>query len=254
MRKYTVLLAMLLGVFALPALAANLPLKAPAPVYSGYPAISGWYFGLYSEVGAGSSTITDPAVVGASTGKVFDASADFGGLVGYVRCSGAGSPAMPNASGFCISVEASVGWQNLNAQSTGLSITGPLVLGQGVSVSTPLSNIISMLPSFNIFGNAPTPGLPALPSGVTAGSGTLGLWLGVKEQDVSAQFLTSAAKAWAISFEVGPEMRWRLSNNMAAVVRTVYVPPTNEFCVASGRNQNCAGIGQGLFTKVMFDY
>jgi hypothetical protein len=227
-------------------------LKAPvkqSTFLTGYPAESGWYWGMYGEVGAGTANGVTAGTIDANTGKIFSFSGNAGLLVGHTWCSADGLA--------CYSAEFSPGLANLNAQSQGISLTGPLVFEESIIAATPLSTFanLSLIPNFNLFGNAQTPGLPGLPAGVTAGPGMLGLVLTLKEQDVSANFPgVGAMKAWEFALEGGIEMRWKLSNKTAAFSRTMYQAPSQALCLVGGKNAGCAGLGQGAYQKIGFAF
>jgi opacity protein-like surface antigen len=176
--------------------AADMPTKA-SPL-TGIPlAGCGTYFGLNTMGMAGAMNNT--GVPGASVVQ-----GEIGGQIGYT-CT--------NANGNFWFVEGMFDFANINGQSQGLSLSGPVDLFQRAGIGTPIASMLSLFPTL---GTLSTPTLPILPAGVTAGPGVAYLYAGVHEQDVSAQLNAATNRVWSISPEVGVGIRYRLSNAVVA--------------------------------------
>ena len=180
MRKLLLLTTLL----STPALAADLPAKAPL---GGYPYTScGAYFGL------------DTVAITGSTSQ-----GEIGGLVGYSCPLG--------SNGFWFA-EGMFNFANLNSTgSSGINLTGPASFTQRVGAGSPLSNLFSLFPSLNL----QIPTLPVLPTGVTVVTTHPYIFAALHEQDISATFGLSQNKAWEFSPGVGLGVINQLSNAVA---------------------------------------
>lgn len=199
------------------AAAADLPAKAPpswlGPIAKGYPyGSSGLFFGLYAEGGGGSVQGTVPGVGSAS---LTTTQGSAGLTVGYAW----GWKNSPIA----FSVEADFGATNFNGQNQGISLTGPLEFEQRFVAFTPLSNLMNLLPNFPSLGTV-APFNP-LPAGISASNLQMGLFAGVREQDISANFSgVPANREWRVAPVIGIVSMEQLSNGAAlrAYLKTVF--------------------------------
>jgi hypothetical protein len=204
------------ALFAAPAFAADIPIKAPAsPFFSAtYPYMSsGLFFGAYTAGTGGSVSATVPGVNSAS---LTTTTAAIGGTVGYAW----GQKGSPVA----YTIEADFGVTNFNGNNQGLSLQGPLEFEQRVTVFTPFTTLANLLPNVpNIFGTVPP--FPPLQPGVTASNLQIGFAAGIKEKDISASYAGVAADK---VFRIEPVLRLvameQLSNGTAvrAYVETAF--------------------------------
>lgn len=219
------IVAFLSVLIASPAFAQTVT-KAPATVPSfGYPATSGFYFGVNAEAAASGVTSAPAGTV--QTGG------DIGLTVGY---------ATPLA-GIPLFAEFIGDFQNLNAGNAGFSMSGPLHLEQRVGAQIPLLQFLPMLG----LGNPLTPTSPVLPPGVTPnGPAQTYVFGGVNEDDISAQLGVGTARAWMISAEVGPGLLTpiKLSNGWNAVIDTwiAYTAQSSALCIGG----ICPKMGNGV--------
>lgn len=249
MRK--LLLALCLFGLALPAHAADLgamPVKAN-PAFSGYPAGSGFYFGVNSALGTGKANGVDTTVLGSNAGTLTTQMGEIGLTVGYTWAM-AGQPVW-------WAVEGAFDFSNINAQNPGLinggslSLGGPADFEQIAILGAPWGAVASFIPSFNF--NFPT--LPLLPASTNAGVGNVYAFLGAYEQDVSANFGQVAAKTWLVGITTGVGTRWLLSNSTALDIRFEYRTPSQSECVSGFQVvSGCAGMGSSYWarTAVLF--
>lgn len=205
------ILAAVMSALAVPALAADLPMavKSPAssPFFSSaYPyQSSGIFFGAYTAGSAGSVTANVPGVASAS---LTTTTAEIGGTVGWAWGQ--------KNSNIAYTVEGDFGMTNFNGNNQGLSLQGPLSFEQGVTVWTPLNNLVSMLPSNmqSFFGTVPP--FQALAPGVTASNLQSGIGVFVKEKDISMAFQgVTSNKIWRVYPAIRATAMEQLSNGSA---------------------------------------
>lgn len=201
MRK--TLLAALAALLVTPALAADLPIKAPTlatPQFSNGYNGSGWYFGVWADGGAGSADGAVPTGVNANGLTV--TSGSIGGLVGY-NWAPAGSPVTYFG-------EVKLGYQNLNGSTVGLSFTGPLTGDVILAVGAPLAQIMAFFPNFNL------PALPTfvLPTGVTAINSHGYIGFDGHFYDAGVAYGLTRDKEWVFQPGVKIGMLTQLSNNL----------------------------------------
>jgi hypothetical protein len=247
MRKLLLWTILAVVALAAPAQAADMSVKAPA-LSSAYPTCRGIYFGVNTELGAGTANgAAASPVASLNTGKIFEADGSLGINVGYIwnNCG---------SSSLFYGVEGTFDWSNINGQSQGFSITGPLNFEQIAFVGAPINEVTSFLPTFPNLGAIP--GLQnALPSNVKAGPGQMYLAIGLRERDVSANFGLTANKAWLNAFETGIGTRWPIMDQTTGIatrafdVRVMYEAPSASFCNNAGVISSCAGLGQGVRVK-----
>lgn len=241
MKRILLAAAALLAVTAAQAadLPAPMPTKAPpAASYFGYPAASGFYFGVNGALAAGQAN-TSSTVAAANAGALISTQAEVGGTVGYAWAA-RGTP-------FWGAVEATFDYVNLNAQTTGFSFgSGTADLSQLAIVGAPWGFISSVIPQFV---NLQFPALPTLPSGVTAGPVNMYVGGGVYEQDVSPNFMLTPFHAWLVGGEAVVGVRSLLSNSTALDVRFEYRSTTQQVCITPGGAQGCAGLGNSYMVR-----
>jgi hypothetical protein len=244
--KYQNLLAAVALLGATAAHAADLPLKAPAPVSSGlfsnsYPyGSSGLFYGLFTEGGASPVTGT---VAGVGSASLTSTQAGAGLTVGW-SWGRAGS-------NVAYSVEGDFGWTNFNGSTAGLSFSGPAAFEQRFVAFTPLATMLSYLPSFPSLGTV-APFNP-LPAGVTASNLQVGLMIGLDENDISSNFIGVASnREWRVAPMIGVVAMEQLSNGMAvrSWVKTVFpdkgvcAGPIANACVNTGK---VVKVGAGIY-------
>jgi hypothetical protein len=202
--------------------AADLPAKAPAGLLAPLPLNGcGYYVGINTMGMAGAMTNT--GVPGASVVQ-----GELGATFGYT-CANQANSTFWFAEGM-------FDFANINGQSNGLSLSGPVDLFQRAGFGTPLANMLNLFPGL---GTLSTPSIPVLPPGVTAAPGQAYMYAGVHEQDVSAQFLRQSNTVWLISPEIGIGMRSRLSNAVVADVFAGVQLRSNATCIGGV----CSGLG-----------
>jgi hypothetical protein len=215
------------------AMAADLPLKAPASTWlNSYPyGTSGFFFGVFTE--AGSSAVTG-SVAGVGSASLTSTAAGAGFTAGY-SWGRAGS-------NVAYSLEGDFGWTNFNGSAAGLSFSGPLAFEQRFVAFTPLATMLSYLPSFPSLGTV-APFNP-LPAGVTASKLQVGLMLGLDENDISSNFVgVSSNNEWRVAPMIGIVAMEQLSNGTAvrSWIKTVF--PEKGVCVGPVANA-CENTGQ----------
>lgn len=245
MRKLMLMSTALIAL-TVPAIAADMPLKAPATqsVFSGYPSNSGFYFGINSALATGKANGVDSTVANANAGSLVTQQGEVGLTLGYTWAM-AGKP-------IWWAVEGTFDFSNINAQNSGvlngapISLGGPADLEQIVLLGAPYSAVASLIPNLNLT----FPALPALPAGVTASNGNGYLFLGAYEQDVSANFGQATAKTWLVGLTTGIGTRWLLNNSTALDARFEYRAPTQSTCVSGIQQINgCAGLGSQYMAR-----
>lgn len=207
MKKF--ILAAAIAALAVPALAADLPTKAvtQSPFFStAYPyQSSGIFFGAYVAGASGSVTANVPGVASAS---LTTTTAEIGGTVGWAWGQ--------KGSNIAYTIEGDFGMTNFNGNNAGLSLQGPLSFEQGITVWTPLNNLINFLPGNlqSFFGTVPP--FAALAPGVTASNLQSGIGAFIKEKDISTAFAGVATnKIWRVYPAVRLTAMEQLSNGTA---------------------------------------
>lgn len=203
------LLVAVAALFAVPALAADLPVKVkrrdvapPNPFV--YPSASGPYAFVGTEGGAGSANVTVP---GLNSNSITTTTIDVHIGAGYVW-------SMPN--GAFAGFEGRIGWQNFNGDTQGFSFSGPLALEQTFYFGIPFAQLQTVLP-INIFGGlTPPPFSP--PPGTTVSTTNWALGLTLDERDISLNFGDAANRDWAFAPGVKLVQQNLLSNGLMAEV------------------------------------
>lgn len=232
------------------ACAADLPVKARDQLQPNLVPVcgAGGYFGINTMGTAGA--VSSSPVPGASIVQ-----GELGVTIGYTGTIGTCVAGVANPFWF---VEGRFDWTNLNGQTQGLSLSGPLHLQQRVGYGNPaISQMLSSIPGLGGFS---TPSLPVLPVGVTSTTSVPYLYFAVNEQDVSSQFFMvdgtvfSSNKVWEVSPEIGVGMWNRLSNSVVVDVHAGYQVRTTGACFGGGLNGTCPGLGNMWTAGVSFNF
>lgn len=133
----------------------RLPVKAPVnPFTAGYPATSGFYFGIGTMGGGGSVSVTVPGINSASlvTNQI-----SANGIVGYAW----------NVTGTqkFVAIEQWLGINNFNGSAPGFSFSGPATFTTRFMFGAPLGDILALFPNLPL---PQVPPFPALPGGQVA--------------------------------------------------------------------------------------
>lgn len=201
-----------------PAIAADMPLKAPASQgFFGLPyAGSGWYIGLEAGGGAGSAGVS--GVSGVNNASLVTSQGLVGVIAGY-------SSDMSKGQRYWF-VEGDIGWNNFNGNTAGFSFSGPVTMQFLAGVGAPASQILSILPTFGLV--APT--LPVIP-GATQTNPHVYLAAGVDVSDISANFGNAGNKDWQFSPLVAIGIEATLSTGGVFGARIEDVITQNSVCV-----------------------
>lgn len=236
-----IVLLLIFGVSPSRAGDVNAPaIKAPAlqSVFNGYPyGSSGLFFGVFTEGGGGPVTANVPGIGSAS---LTSTSGGIGGTIGYAWGA--------KNSQVAFSLEGDFGFNNFNGNTPGLSMSGPLSFEQRFVAFTPLASLLSLLPNFPSLGTiAP---FPSLQPGLTASNLQMGLFAGVRETDISPNFVgLPANREYRIAPVIGIMAMEQLSNGsaMRAWVKTVF--PDKGICAGPVANA-CENTGQQVLAGV----
>ena len=247
MRK--LILALALFGLAVPAHAADLgamPVKASA--YSGYPAASGFYFGVNSALGTGKANGVVSTTAAANAGTLTTQMGEVGATIGYTWAL-AGQPVW-------WAVEGTFDFSNINSGNPGLvnggslSLGGPADLGQIVILGAPWGAVASLLPNFNFTFRHYRRCRPDLERVRAISTRS---WVPI--EGVSANFGQAAAKTWLIGIQAGVGTRFLLTNSTALDIQFEYRTPSQSECVSSFQVvSGCAGMGSSYWarTAVLF--
>ena len=194
--------------FVWPALAqAQMVTKAPPVVTPGYSGGNGFFFGLGAE-GSGTSIANAPAPGTTAIGGDLEAVIGYGFTAGHIP----------------MFIDASIGFQNLNASSSGFALSGPAHA--------------------------------VLPPGVTVNGATQSYWFaGAMEDDVSATAGVATAHEWLVSAVTGPGLLIpvKVSNwNSVIDVWAGLTLTSSGLCVGSAPATACPQLGTGARAGVRF--
>ena len=232
MKKFLALAA--LAALCVPAAGADLQLKAAPSIPTAFPiASSGVYYGLYTA-GAGGSADVKNLPAGINSASLTTTQGEVGGVVGY-RWGGSQTR--------FIDVEADVGWLNLNGQTAGLSLSGPVAAEVGARVGVPMAAITQLFPTL---GLPSLPGLP-VPSGQSVLSTQMYVGAAARFEDISVNFGLPSNQQWAISPALWIGMIQGLSNGTALDARFEYIGPAN-VCIGPAAG-GCADMGHRFMAK-----
>jgi hypothetical protein len=197
------------AILATSALAADLPVKAPAPAtwLTGYPyATSGMYVGLITEGGGGSVSANVPGIASAS---LTTTTASIGGTVGYAWGQ--------KGSMVAYSIESSVMATNFNGANQGFALAGPISIDVVGMVWTPVSVIQTAFGLLNIPNPfSAVPPFPNAPAGVTTSNIQAGIGGGFVAHDMTLAFNgIGSNKVWEFAPMVEVALMEQLSNGSA---------------------------------------
>lgn len=208
------LLAAIAALITLPALAADLPTKAPQTGYATYPVGCGLYYGV-NTMGETS------AVNNAAVGTQFVQGA-IGLTLGYTCPMG--------TSGGYWFADGMFDFANLNGSANGLSLTGPAQFEQRFGVGAPVTLLMSLVPGLSSLQNA-VPSLIPLPSGVSVVTSFPYLFAGLHEDDVGVSNGFTSNKQYLISAGFGIGNKTRLSNGVVFDPFAEYILPSSQMCI-----------------------
>lgn len=208
------------------AAAADIPIKAPT--LAGYPYDkSGFYWGISTWGGGGHVNGTLPGIDSAA---LVTNQMGIGGTVGYT---------WGNINYF-YALEGTLGITNINGQTAGLSMQGPMSFMVRGKAGTPLGNFLSMFPDL---GLPAVPPFPTLPNGQVATNVHTYLFAGAKGDDVSANFGNMNQKDWRVMPVIGVGMMGQLTKGVAADVWAGTAFPSKAVCIGGVA---CGGEGQQI--------
>lgn len=216
-----------LTLFAVPAVAADMPVKAPKQVLPGYPYDnSGFYFGAGTFGGGGHVTGVAPGVNAAAlvTNQIAAT-----GVVGYTW----------GTRNAFYAIEGQFGVTNINGNTAGLSTSGPMTALVRGKVGIPLDTLLALFPSLPVTWSIPP--FPLLPAGQTATNVHTYAFAGVKMDDISTNFGLSSNKEWRGAPIAGIGAMGQLTKGLAADAWVGTAWPTKALCVGPIA---CAGEGQ----------
>lgn len=230
------LVAAALAALCVPAGAADLQLKAAPSIPNTFPITgSGLYYGLYVAGAGGSADAKNLQVPsGINAASLTTTQGEIGGVAGYRWGSS-------NGMRF-VDIEADVGWLNLNGNTAGLSLSGPLAAEVGARVGVPAAAIAQLFPTFNL---PSLPGLP-IPAGQSVLSTQMYVGAAARFEDISVNVGLPANQQWEISPALWVGMIQALSNGTALDARFEYIGPANA-CI--GPAGGCATMGHRLMAK-----
>lgn len=230
MRSILLAAAVALGV---PAMAADLPFKAPQSLPTSFPiASSGLYYGLYVAGAAGSAGVNNvPA--GINSTSLISQQGEIGGTLGYRFGSS-------NMQRF-IDLECDLGYMNLNGTTAGLSLSGPIAGECGARIGVPAAAITSLFPNLGL----PNFMLP-LPTGVNVLSTQMYVGGAARFEDISANFGLMSNQEWSLSPAAWVGMIQGLSNGTAIDARFEYIAPSST-CIGP---VTCAKMSSRYMAKV----
>ncbi len=200
-----------LAVLCLPGLAcaADLPPVKAQPNFFGPYNGSGWYIGI--EAGGGASKADVSGIPGVNPASVVSAQGFIGGVLGY-------SSSMANGARYWFA-EADVGWNNINGNTSGFSMSGPVTVQLLAGVGAPAAQLLSILPTFGL-----TP--PTLPQigGATQSNPHVYLAPLLDISDVSANYGQASNMVWqfAPGIALGLDAQLSTGGVLGARVETVF--------------------------------
>lgn len=190
------LFAAVAAAISLPALAADLPVKANRLL--AYPTGCGLFYGV-NTMGSG----------GGAAGASFTGSQVLAGDVGL-----SAGYTCPLGDTFWF-VEGMFDVTRMSGGGPGLGgISASATFEQRAAIGAPLSTISALSSLLPGLGGIALPSIPMLPAGVSAGAANPYAFVSLHEQDVSAQVMTGAGKSWLFSWGAGVGALTRLSNGM----------------------------------------
>jgi len=223
MRK--IILAAALVALAVPAFAADMPVKAP-PVPFQYPQANGWYGMVGTEGGGGTVSVNAPGV---NTNSLVSNSINVNAGVGYTW-------QVAQNSSLWAALEGDIGYTNFNGATPGLSWHGPVEMDFRALISAPIQQINAFFPSFGLA----MPSLSSLPAGFTAVSSRYYIAGGFDVTDNSLAFMGQNGKAWGIAPTLTPAGALvQLTNGSAADIYTKIRFNENGICTTGPVQSAC---------------
>jgi opacity protein-like surface antigen len=200
MFKKLIIGAAIAAALAMPALAADMPVKAAGlSKYTTYPTGCGFFYGVNTMGAAGN-------VSGGSSG-VNSLMGDIGLTAGYTCPIGA-------SSFWFVDGMFDLSRVSGGSNAVGLSIAGTATFEQRVAIGVSWATAAQFVSLFPGLGGVAMPSIPTLPGGINAGATNPYIFGAVHEQDISAQLGAQTGKAWLLSWGAGAGALTRLSNGM----------------------------------------
>jgi hypothetical protein len=236
---------------AMPAMAADMPVKAP-PLQptTAYPyTTSGIYWGLTAFASDTTFNVNAP---GSNTGDVSAIGGSIGVLLGWSTPINGGAQ--------FVRIEGSAAAQNLNgtaSQTAGiLSMKGPWRVEGVAEIGMPCANIVAYLPA-NLGSLLPT--LPALPTGLVATNCHAYIGGGAAGEDISANLtpVGSQGSEWSGAGVVKTGQIWQLANGYAVETWIEYESNGRSIGLNSGGpmfTSSIQGQTHKITTGVNFDF
>ncbi len=216
MKKNVFLLAALAASFALPALAADLPTKAPALPYQYPTAKCGLYYGVDA---------------GGSTGAIANSVAGTQMTQGYVGLTvGWSCPA--GTVGFWYA-DADFDFHNINGGNTqGLSaFGGPALFKQRFGFGMPFDKLIAAIPGLSQLQSQLPSISNALPTGQNVVSSNASLYLSPTWDDVGAKLGLQNFQTFEFGLDVGISVKTLISNGMVLEPYVQTLLPNTAQCI-----------------------
>lgn len=232
-------LALLVSTFATAAVAADMPIKAPANPFA-YPSANGFYYGIGMVGGGGTANANVPGVNSASlvTNEIGVA-----GIVGYTW-------GVANSPMF-VAVENWAGWNNINGSAPGVSFSGPAQFTQRFMFGAPTDQIFAVFPNlFNPQSFTPPPFV--LPPGQTVASSKAYIAGELTEKDVSLNVGAMTNRQWAVAPGISVGVLNVLTKG--SVIDTAAVVEFDEkgFCIGGGLG--CGKLSTQYLGRVSFKW
>ena len=211
--KKIIIVAALAALVSLPALAADLPVKATP--YQ-YPTT---HCGLYYGVDAGGAT---GAVANAVAGTQMTQ-----GLIGLT----VGWTCPAGAVGFWYA-DADFDFHNVNGGTTnGISLfSGPMFLRQRFGFGMPVDQLVAAIPGLSSLQNA-LPALNPLPAGVKVTTSNPSIYFATTWDDVGAKLGLQNFQEVMFGLDVGISTKVRISNGIVMEPYAEYLIPSTARCI-----------------------
>lgn len=183
--------------FAIPAMAADMAVKAPVASKFVYPLTSGWFYGVNTFGVGGTATTT-------TTGSAATIGGSGGVNIGYT---------VPVGNTFVFGEAmfdgtASTGGNSLTQPGLNVAATFEQRIALGTSGSV-AAQFASLFPGL---ADIAMPSIPTLPAGLSSGPANPYIFGAIHEEDVSAQLMTQKGRSWLVSAGAGVGALTRISN------------------------------------------
>jgi len=217
MRNVLIALASSILLYSVPAIAADMPIKAPLrnnlltyPAYDG----AGFYWGISTEAGVAQSKVDNTFVGGLINGNMTAAGAGVGGTIGYMRGNGS----------YWLAGEASVHWQNITASDpANVTVASRWSAEQSVKLGG-FQQFLSWLPDLGLGSLFPTLPTPPTPPGFNLAANTSHTYIkaGMEEFGLTASVLAlNSGHEWAAAPLVGMGVLNQLLNKDGTISTAV---------------------------------